>query len=1197
MKEHMMQLTGLLDLLRDQSAAGRDAGRQPLLGDVLARLKSAGEPVAVPLIRAARPFVIAGLAREWSGPVIVLTARIKRAYNVTEQLPAWLGSGYPVLRYAESASDFYERVPWGEGVIRARLESLAALMSDEAGDPRPSPPVVVASARALMTRTLPVHQFRQASITLRPRARFALDKLLASFMAIGYDPAPIVVEPGTFSRRGGVIDIFPITAVRPVRIEFFDDEVESLRPFDPSTQRSATAVASLMVTPAREVLPANMPPVADHLAAWFTGLKPPEDDMTSPAADLEALRAGSTFPYLEHYAPYAHPRPISLLDYAPHGSAPHDDALIVIEDLDGLREAVEEIDTHAQAARAEQIEAGTIPDDYPRPYLDWAAIESALTDRRVLLLGQTAGETGAASPFLPGERFGGQLRPMLTRLREQKRKGARIVVISAQAARLADLWLEQDSSEYVPVAADLHHAPGPGTILTIDGTLAEGWSLAADDLTIHLLTDSEIFGWSRSEPRRSKSSKRGRPPEADYADWKPGDFVVHVDYGIGQFTGMRSRTVEGSEREYLVVQYEGTDMLFVPIHQADRLTKYIGADDSPPQLNKLGQQDWLRVRSRAAKAIQEEAEELLRLYSERMAAEGYAYAPDTHYQHELEAAFPFVETEDQLRAVREVKADMERSQPMDRLICGDVGYGKTEVALRAAFKAVMDSKQVAVLVPTTVLAQQHYDTFRRRLENFPVTVEMMSRFRTREEQNVIGAKLARGEVDIIIGTHRILSSDVQLKDLGLVIIDEEQRFGVRQKEHFKTLRTQVDVLTLTATPIPRTLYMGLTGVRDISMIQTPPEERLPVITHVGRWDDGLVRAAITRELERGGQVFVVHNRIRTIDLLREKLEELVPEARIVTGHGQMQERTLESVMAAFGRGEFDILLSTSIIENGIDIPNANTLIVDRADMFGLAQLYQLRGRVGRSAQQAFAYFFHAGSKRLTEEALARLDTLAENTGLGAGFQIAMRDLEIRGAGDILSTRQTGHVAAIGLNLYTQLLTQAIQQRKGREKEDAGPLTPAAGIVIDLPVPAYLPADWIPDMSLRLQIYRRIAGLATVAEIEAMRAELRDRFGLLPNAVEGLLYQIEVKLLAQDANATHILARDGALQIKLPYLAEINRAALENLLRANTDTPALAVSRTAVTLPQEESLWQLKLADVLRVLGEGYQASIRAGQGV
>ncbi|MCA9903711.1 MAG: DEAD/DEAH box helicase, partial [Anaerolineae bacterium] len=498
-----------------------------------------------------------------------------------------------------------------------------------------------------------------------------------------------------------------------------------------------------------------------------------------------------------------------------------------------------------------------------------------------------------------------------------------------------------------------------------------------------------------------------------------------------------------------------------------------------------------------------------------------------------------------------------------------------------------DGKQVAILVPTTILAQQHYETFRRRMAPFPVTVEALSRFRSRAEQTQLIDKLGKGEVDIVIGTHRLLQNDVRFQNLGLVIIDEEQRFGVKHKEHLKALRTQVDVLTLTATPIPRTLYMGLTGVRDISMIQTPPEERLPITTHVGTFDERLVRQAVLREMERGGQVFVVHNRVQTINLLREKLERIVPEARIVIGHGQMDERLLENVMMAFGNGEYDILLATSIIESGLDIPNANTLIVDRADLFGMSQLYQLRGRVGRSAQQAYAYFFHPAINRMTDDARMRLETMAEYVDLGSGFQIAMRDLELRGAGDILSTRQTGHIALIGFHLYTQMLSQAVNTLKGEQVAPSTQPVSETAIMIDLPLPAYLPTDWIPEMGLRLQIYRRIGGLDNAQAVEAMRNELRDRFGELPAAVDGLLYQIEVKLAAQAANATAILQRTGRIEIRLPYLVEMKRDLLQLRLGQG-----IRVTRTAVEIATDSGVWRARLLSVLEMLAEQWQ--IRSG---
>ena len=1167
-----MLLSGLLDALRASGA----------YRTLLDQLNSAGGAADLRAIRAARPAVAAALAADWPGPVVYIAARVDRAYNVAEQLPVWLGER-PIHRFAEPAPLFYDRAPWGETVIRARIGALAALLPPDDFEQAGPPPLVVASARALMQRTLPVNAFRQAALTLRPGQRHTLDRLLAHWLRLGYEAASVVTVPGTFSRRGGIVDIFPVTADAPVRVEFFDDEIESLRAFDPATQRSAVRLPLAVITPAREALPQNTPPLAEHLRPWLESL-PPGEDVTSPCPDLEPLAGGVAFAYLEHYIPYLYPNPVSLLDYAP------DNTLLLVDDWAELRDTVAAVEESAVQNRADRLAARLLAPDHPLPYITWDDLRDELEQRRALNLGgvleyddDAPAAPGLRQTFTPEQRFGGQLKPLLEHLRRLRHEGGRAVVVTAQAARLTDLWREQES--YIPAAGDVTAAPAPGALLFVNGTLHEGWRLRTEQGDVHLFTDHEIFGWSRPEPRRRKASARPRAPETGYADMHDGDYVVHVDYGIGRFAGLTRRTFAGSEREYLLVEYAGTDLLFVPIHQADRLTRYVGPDDRPPALNRLGKPDWIRIKAQAKKAVEDEARELLELYAQRARQPGHAFSPDTHWQHELEASFPYVETEDQLRAVREVKADMELPHPMDRLICGDVGFGKTEVALRAAFKAVTDGKQVAVLVPTTVLAQQHYDNFTQRLAPFPIKLEMLSRFRTKEDQQRLLPRLASGEIDIIIGTHRLLSDDIALRNLGLVIIDEEQRFGVTHKEHFKRLRTQVDVLTLTATPIPRTLYMSLTGVRDISMIETPPEDRLPVITHVGPFDERLVRQAALRELDRGGQIFFVHNRVQSVDAARERLEEIVPELRTAIGHGQMDARTLERVMVAFSRGEYDALVSTSIIESGLDIPNANTLIVDRADWFGMAQLYQLRGRVGRSAQQAYAYFFHPGEGRLTPEARQRLETLAENTALGSGFQIAMRDLELRGAGDILSTRQTGHVAAIGLHLYTRLLADAVRGLKGQAEQPAD----AAGVAIDLPLAAYLPTAWIPEMELRLQIYRRMGGLASQEDIEALHNELRDRFGPLPPAVENLLYQIRVKLLAQAANATAVAVPEDTVLIKLPYLAEVDRDRLAARLGQD-----ITVTRTAVQFPLNGGDgWKERLLTVLARLGAGVRATAGA----
>jgi transcription-repair coupling factor (superfamily II helicase) len=1187
-----MHLEGMLPLMRPA----------PPYRALLEEVRAGAPAHSQRVLRSARPFAVAALAQDLDRPVLVVTALVERAYNVAEQLLAWLPNR-AILRFAEPSSLFYERVPWAAATIRARLNVLATLCPpaetelprsaqaipsrrSPAGVSQPGPaappPIIVTSALALMQRTLPVREFRAGSRFVKVGQQAEPDRLMRAWLGVGYTPASVVAEPGTFNRRGGIVDVFPINAGRPVRIEFFGDTIESLRAFDPATQRSAENVEQVLINPAREALPHLSADIARSLHDWFAQQPPLEEDVSSARPDEMDLAGEAAFPLLEFYLPYFYSHSASLLDYLP------DDALIVVEDQAGLSDCVAELEAQAVDQRAEKRQSNQIPPDYPLPYLTWDDLNEALTERRSLHLGGAEidadhTDEGHKAPYLgelfaPGPRFGGQLRTFMDALHTLNQAGDRIVVVSNQALRLAELW--QESNQAVPPVDDLPELPE--TLAFVEGALTEGWTFRIDrERPTHLFTDAEIFGWKRPEPRRHHAP-RAVSPEAYFADMAPGDYVVHVEYGIGRFAGLRKRVTEGNEREYLVIQFAGTDVLYVPIHQADRLSRYVGASDQEPALSRLGSPEWVKTREAARQATEAVARELLDLYARRQDVAGHAFNPDMPWQHELEASFPYIETEDQLRVLAEVKADMERHTPMDRLICGDVGYGKTEVALRAAFKAVMDGKQVAILVPTTVLAQQHFTTFSQRLAPFPVNVEMLSRFRSRQEQKDILEATAAGGVDILIGTHRLLQPDVVFRDLGLLIIDEEQRFGVTHKEQLKQMRVEVDVLTLTATPIPRTLYMSLSGIRDVSTINTPPEERLPVLTHIGPYDDKLVRQAILRELDRGGQVFYLHNRVSTIRAIARRLRELVPEASIVIGHGQMPEEQLETVMAAFARGEYDLLLCTIIIESGLDIPNANTIIIDRADSFGLAQLYQLRGRVGRGANRAYAYLFHPRTSRLTADARARLETIGEQTELGGGMSIAMRDLEIRGAGDLLGTRQSGHIASVGFHLYTQLLAQAVQKLKtgaGAADASAAPESPVTGpsATIDLPTPAYIPVDFIPEVALRLQLYRRLADLRDEKAIEDMRAELTDRFGPLPPAIQGLLFQLRVKLWARQANVTAIASEDNQISIRLPYLAEVDRTALQHYL-AN----GVRVSRTSVWLPRDPDSddWQDRLLDVL-----------------
>ncbi|MGW8249948.1 MAG: transcription-repair coupling factor, partial [Anaerolineales bacterium] len=834
-----------------------------------------GELPSLGLRRSARLPVLAALYRQEQRPILLVTDRADHALTLYDELALWLPEA-PRLLVPEPNPLFYERTPWGEGTRRDRLAALTALASYHIpGAPVPeTAPLLVSPARALMTRTLPRREFLINTRSLQPGQIIQTETLVRGLVRLGYEPVTTVVLPGQFARRGGIIDIWPPAAAQPSRLEFFGDEIDTLRAFEPATQRTSKAQPRLLITPAREYLLSE-----EHLAQ-----EEPQE-------------------VFEFHIPLFHRTPASLLDYLPRQS------ILAIDNLQALQDMVSDLEEQAVELRRSAVADDSLPEDFPLPYLTWSELADSLPRHAALELGPSTqaaggGENGRitrlADNFSPGPRYGGRLKPFLEYMAEHVRNAERITIVSRQTTRLKELWTEQHP----------HLLGANENVEFIQGSLTEGWIYAtANGSTLHLFTDGEIFGWRRPEPRQ-----RFRPvadsPEAAYADLQAGDYVVHVDHGIGIFIGLLNRTLDAIEREYLCIEYQDEAQLFVPVHQADRVTRYIGSDGRPPALSRLGSSEWRSTKAHVKEAVQEVAEDLLELYAKRNIVQGYSFAPDTTWQQDLEASFPYVETEDQMRVLAEVKQDMEMERPMDRLICGDVGFGKTEVALRSAFKAVMDGKQVAMLVPTTVLAQQHFQTFRQRLAAFPAEVEMLSRFRTPQQQREILERLEQGAIDIIIGTHRLLSGDVRFKDLGLLIIDEEQRFGVTHKEALKKMRTEVDVLTLTATPIPRTLYMTLTGVRDISTINTPPEERLPIVTHVGPYSPKVVRQAILRELERGGQVFFVHNRVQTIGAMRSHLEQLVPEARLTVAHGQMAENELSERMRQFTHGEVDVLLST-----------------------------------------------------------------------------------------------------------------------------------------------------------------------------------------------------------------------------------------------------------------------------------------------
>ncbi|MBI4287822.1 MAG: transcription-repair coupling factor [Chloroflexi bacterium] len=1098
------------------------------------------------ILEAAKPYLIATLHRELRAPIILVTARPEGAKRLYEQLLAWEAA--PVFFFPEPDALPYERLTPDPTTTQERLAALGSLAAASGSK---GPPLIVAPAWAVAQKTVSAPDFHSVHHTLAPGTSIDLRDLLSRWERMGYRMESAVEVPGSASRRGGILDIFPIGAARPVRIELLGNKIDSLRFFDPATQRSLQPANSVNVIPAREMLlplldGAN--PVEGILKSLRVEDMPPEGRQTFQQ-EVEQLLQGQWSPTMEFYAPLSNSG--AVLDYLPA------QGLIVWDEASEIEAALAELDDRAGEVRRAHQASGELPPGFPVPYFTWAELKerSERLTRQLELSrweGTDVSEGTTTFDFSPAPSYGGQWAAFVTGVRQSLSQKQAVVIVSQQGPRLSEVL--QDADIIAPPLNRLDQVPPPGALSLVSARSgpAEGWVMkTATRGAVSLLTDAEIFSFVKQRRALTRHPVRRQPFLSEVT---VGDYVVHVDHGVARFAGMvrlgsedkgaepRARTA--GEREYLVLQYAEGDKLYVPADQIDRVSRYIGPGGAIPSLSRLGTQEWLRTRARAKQATQEMAKELLDLYASREVVPGHAYPADTPWQQEMEASFPYVETPDQLEAVRQVKEDMERSKPMDRLVCGDVGYGKTEVALRGAFKAVMDGRQVAVLVPTTVLAQQHLNTFRQRLAAFPMKVEMLSRFRSPREQQEIVASLKEGAIDICIGTHRLLQKDVAFKNLGLVIIDEEQRFGVAHKERLKQMRKEVDVLTLSATPIPRTLHMSLVGVRDMSTMETPPEERLPIKTYVAEYSERLVREAILREMERNGQVFFVHNRVQTIGRIAQRLEELIPEARILVGHGQMPEEQLEQVMGDFAQGEADVLVCSTIIESGLDIPNVNTLIINDADRFGLTQLYQLRGRVGRGAHRAYAYFLYAKGKSLTETAEKRLETIYEATELGAGFKIAMKDLEIRGAGNLLGSEQSGHIVAVGFDLYCQMLAEAVQELKVKLRGEVPRPTPhLAPPNIDLPLPAHIPTDYIEDVASRLAFYHRLTKADSTQEVEDIARELEDRFGPPPEEVKNLLFGVKVKMAAMSAGLSAVVTENGDIVLKLRDGLRIERTRL------------------------------------------------------
>ena len=1023
----------------------------------------------------ARPLVIAGLAERWSNSTLVVaTPTGTAAQMIHDDLVHYVGADNALLFPAWETLPF-ERVSPSVESMGKRLEVLWRLRASD------KPRIVVGSVRALLQKLAPGATTREP-IIVRRGTDVNADHLMERLIADGYRREDLVEHRGECAQRGSIIDVFPSTTDAPIRIDLWGDEVDRLTTFNVNDQRSADDLDEIVIFPAREVELTNE--VRERARSLMS---------SEPwgVEQWDRLAEGQQFEGMESWLPWLVERDELLTDIL--GS---DTRLVLVEPRRMHARAVDLLAEEADLARAlASTWAREENREFPRLHVEPERLLDTTSSSRSLSLVLPAEAPTAAQVSATG--WGpatADAEATAARVRGLVGDGW-TVALCAESAGSARRFVEVFNENGVAVV-DLARVPNadmtkPG-VYVVESALHAGCSLPGARVSV--ISESDLTG-------RRRTHRVARAPKRDsssvFQDLKPGDFVVHHIHGVGKYEGMVTRAIGGSERDYLLLSYKDGDKLYVPTDHIDAVRQYIGGET--PTLHRLGGSDFARAKQRVRSAVREIAQELVVLYQKRVNAPGHAFAPDTPWQDEMEAAFPFVETPDQRTAIELVKSDMERTVPMDRLVCGDVGFGKTEVAVRAAFKCIQDGKQVAVLVPTTLLAAQHGNTFTERFRGYPIRVEVLSRFLTTAQAKKVVAGLASGEIDCVIGTHRLLQEKVKFKDLGLLVVDEEQRFGVQHKEAMKKLKTNVDVLTLSATPIPRTLEMSLVGIRDLSLLQTPPADRQPILTYVGEQDDRVAVEAIRRELLRDGQVFWVHNRVQSIEDRAQRLRELVPEARIAIAHGQMDEGRLEQTVIDFWEGNFDVLVCTTIIESGIDMPTVNTLVVERADLLGLGQLHQIRGRVGRSGSRAYAYLFHPRDKTLSQEAYERLKTIGEATDLGSGFKIAMRDLEIRGAGNLLGEAQSGHIAAVGYDLYCQLVTEAVAEMKG---EEIPPVIPE--LKLDVPSDAFLPTEYVPREESRLDAYRRLAGVRSHSDVDDIEREWLDRYGKLPAPAEALL---------------------------------------------------------------------------------------------
>lgn len=1068
--------------------------------------------------RGAKGFLLGAFLNDLRRPVLWLhptSESARKGYSEIESFINDTGYSKELYYYPEPDALPFEKLNNNERVTQERLRVMAGLLMidgrsqdpDEENNPIPQvPPLVVASVDSIARLTIEPGTFLQRTLVAGSGQDISIIKMSDQLLKIGYENVSIVDQPGKFSRRGGLLDVWSPHSELPTRIEFFSDTIESLRYFDPETQLSTRKTVQCKFVPARELIPGD----DQSSNAKIPGIKKAMPDSDSDS-NVDQLISGKYSADAEFYTSLFHSG--TMFDYL------GEDSIVVNENRNAIRDTWIRIEAITKDFKKRLVSENSINQSFPDPIIPYSRFELITRDlRRSIQFQAFAGTSSIKSGkavlnigFEPVSDYQGNIAELGKDLEGLIKSGNTVVLISLQSKRLASLLKDQGLD--LAIEDQLVTLPAPSSLTLHHGNIESGWSLSffseqVGERKIIIFTDSEIFGLSKNRSFHFRSQKRAHHVSDKL---NKGDLVVHIEHGIGKFDGLIKRNLDESEREYMVLEYAKGDMLYVPTNQIDRVKRYVGAGDDP-NLSYLGGGDWIKSKEKAKEAALEFARELLRLYAAREFQKRSPMEGESHWEWQLESSFPYEETEDQIRAIQDITNDMESDIPMDRLLCGDVGFGKTEIALRAAFKAVASGFQVAVLVPTTVLAQQHYHSFKDRLSIFPTRIDMLSRLRTESQNAATVEGINNGDVDIVIGTHRMLSKDVNFKKLGLLIIDEEQRFGVRHKEHLKKTRTTVDILTMTATPIPRTLHMALFGIRDMSRIENAPGDRQPVTNFVSEYDETVVRDAIMKEVNRGGQVFYVHNRVINIDAVFEELKNLCPGVSFGIAHGRMMPSEIEKIMESFAAGELDVLICTTIIQSGLDIPNANTLIVDEADKLGLTQLYQLRGRVGRSSTKAYAFFLFKKRGVLTITAENRLRAIMNASELGSGYKLAMKDLQIRGSGDILGSDQSGHVSAVGFDLYTRLLNEAVDEAKGiiaTQKADKRPLEESNlkqlnHISVELPVDAYIPESYISDLAIRLSVYEELVQSKGDFHLDIFLKKIEDRFGPAPQPVKDLL---------------------------------------------------------------------------------------------